>query len=66
MKRRPKEAHCSSFLLTLVFFNTLVITSNILDYILPVPRNPQTKDSVIAQSTDMVKSQKLSYAKIKK
>ena len=41
------------------FIITLVITRNILDYLLPVTRKLQTKDLDIAQSIDIIKSLKL-------
>ena len=41
------------------FIITLVITRNILDFLLSVARKPQTKDSDIAKSIDLIKTQSL-------
>ena len=47
------------------FITTLVVTRNILDYLLPVTRKLQTKDSDIAESIDLIKSLKLTIEKLR-
>ena len=47
------------------FITTLVITRNILDYLMPVTRKLKTKDSDIAQSIDIIKSLKLTIEKLR-
>ena len=61
----PKADSLFQLVTDFSFIATLIITKNISDYLLSVTRKHQTKDSEIAQSTDLIKSVKLTIEKLK-